>query len=70
MPCVSAAKAVVASKDASGPVCQRPTTRTATTACERCPSHSHKVSGSMRSGYGVVVRGTLLARDFYTLGRK
>jgi hypothetical protein len=32
--------------------------------------HSHKVSGSMGSRYGVAVRGTLLARDFYTLGRK
>jgi hypothetical protein len=32
--------------------------------------HSHKVSGSMGSRYGVVVRGTLLARDFYTSGRK
>jgi hypothetical protein len=33
-------------------------------------AHSHKVSGSMGSRYGVAVRGTLLARDFYTLGRK
>jgi hypothetical protein len=32
--------------------------------------HSHKVSGSMGSRYRVVVRGTLLARDFYTSGRK
>jgi hypothetical protein len=32
--------------------------------------HSHKVSGSMGSRYGVVVRGTLIARDFYTSGRK
>jgi hypothetical protein len=32
--------------------------------------HSHKVSGSMGSRYGVAVRGTLLARDFYTSGRK
>jgi hypothetical protein len=31
---------------------------------------SHKVSGSMGSRYGVAVRGTLLARDFYTSGRK
>jgi hypothetical protein len=36
----------------------------------QCPAHSHKVSGSMRSRYGVVVRGTLIARDFYTSGRK
>jgi hypothetical protein len=28
--------------------------------------HSHKVFGSMESRYGVAVRGTLLARDFYT----
>jgi hypothetical protein len=32
--------------------------------------HSHKVSGSMGSRYGVAVRGTLVARDFYTSGRK
>jgi hypothetical protein len=32
--------------------------------------HSHKVFGSMGSRYGVVVRDTLLARDFYTSGRK
>jgi hypothetical protein len=32
--------------------------------------HSHKVSGSMGSRYGVAVRRTLLARDFYTSGRK
>jgi hypothetical protein len=31
-----------------------------------CLQHSHKVSGSMGSRYGVAVRGTLLARDFYT----
>ena len=31
---------------------------------------SHKVSGSMESRYGVVVRGMILARDFYTSGRK
>jgi len=30
--------------------------------------HSHKVSGSMGSRYGVAVHGTLLARDFYTSG--
>jgi hypothetical protein len=32
--------------------------------------HSHKVSGSMGSRYGVAVHGTRLARDFYTSGRK
>jgi hypothetical protein len=32
--------------------------------------HSHKVSGSMGSRYGVAVRGTLLVRDFYTSGQK
>jgi len=32
--------------------------------------HSHKVSGSMRSRYGVAERGTLPVRDFYTSGRK
>jgi hypothetical protein len=37
---------------------------------EQAQAHSHKVSGSMGSRYGVVVRGTLLARDFYASGRK
>jgi hypothetical protein len=30
----------------------------------------HKVSGSMGLRYGIAVRGTLLARDFYTSDRK
>ena len=35
-------------------------------AMESLAGHIHKVSGSMGSRYGVLVRGTLLARDFYT----